>query len=56
MKIVLGIIIGAAIGYGVGYWGRCASGICPLTSNPLISTVIGALIGTILLIPKQKKD
>jgi hypothetical protein len=53
MKIVLGIIIGGLIGYGVGYFGRGASGVCPLTSNPIISIVIGALGGAVLMMSKH---
>ena len=45
MKIILGVIIGGAIGFGVGYFGKCVSGACPLTSNPIISTTVGAIIG-----------
>ncbi len=45
MKMLLGAIIGGAIGFGVGYFGKCTSGACPLTSNPVISTIIGAVIG-----------
>ena len=52
MKILLGIIIGGAIGFAIGYFGKCASGVCPLTSNPLISTIIGALLGAILMISR----
>ncbi len=37
--------MGGAIGFGIGYFGKCASGVCPLTSNPIISTIIGALMG-----------
>ncbi len=48
MKMFLGAIIGGAIGFGVGYFGKCASGTCPLTSNPIISTILGALIGLML--------
>lgn len=48
MKIVLGVIIGGAIGFGIGYFGKCTSGACPLTSNPIISTIIGAVIGFII--------
>lgn len=60
MKILLGIIIGGAIGFAIGYFRKCASGVCPLTSNPLISTIIGALIGAsvseaIVKIKKQFK-
>ena len=48
MKIVLGIVIGGAIGFAVGYFGKCASGACPLTGNPVISTIIGALLGAMI--------
>ena len=52
MKMALGIIIGGAIGFAVGYFGKCASGACPLTSNPIISTVIGALLGLMIVMGK----
>jgi len=45
MKILLGIIIGGVIGFGAGYLGKCVSGVCPLTSNPMISTLIGVILG-----------
>lgn len=45
IRIVLGALIGGAIGFAVGFWGRCASGMCPLTSNPIISTIIGIAVG-----------
>ncbi len=48
LRIGLGIIIGAAIGFALGYFGKCASGVCPLTSNPYISTIIGAAIGLLI--------
>ncbi len=52
MKIILGIIIGGAIGFAMGYFLRCASGICPLTGNPVISTLIGALLGLMIALGK----
>jgi uncharacterized membrane protein YedE/YeeE len=48
MKMVLGAIIGGAIGFGIGYFGKCTSGSCPLTSNPIISTIIGAAVGLMI--------
>ena len=51
-KRSVGIIIGGAIGFAIGYFGKCASGMCPLTSNPLISTIIGALFGAMLMMSK----
>jgi hypothetical protein len=52
MKIFLGITIGALIGFGIGYLGKCASGMCPLTSNPVISTIIGAVAGLVVTVGK----
>jgi len=48
MKMILGIVIGGAIGFGIGYFGKCTSGACPLTSNPVISTIIGVVIGAMI--------
>ena len=48
MRIIIGIVIGGLIGFVVGYLGKCATGTCPLTGNPIISTIIGALIGALL--------
>lgn len=39
------IILGAIVGYGYYYYIGCRSGVCPITSNPWISTGYGALIG-----------
>ena len=50
MKIMLGAIIGAVGGFAIGYFGKCTSGTCPLTSNPIISTIIGLAIGVMLTI------
>jgi hypothetical protein len=52
IKIILGIVIGGVIGFAVGYFGKCASGTCPLIGNPIISTIIGALIGTLITVGK----
>jgi len=48
MKVFLGVMIGGGIGFIIGYFGKCASGVCPLTSNPIISAVIGAVVGAII--------
>ena len=52
IKTILGIIIGGGIGFAIGYYGKCVSGTCPMTSNPVISTVLGALIGAMLMMMK----
>jgi len=48
MKVLLGIIIGGGLGFLVGYCGRCSSGACPLTGNPYVSTVVGAILGALI--------
>jgi hypothetical protein len=48
IKMIIGIAIGGLIGFAVGYFGKCASGTCPLTSNPTTSTILGALFGAII--------
>lgn len=48
MRIIIGLVIGGLIGFGVGYFGKCATGTCPLTGNPIISTIVGALLGALI--------
>ena len=48
MRILLGIAAGAAVGFAVGYFGRCSTGTCPLTSNPWVSTLVGAFMGLMM--------
>jgi len=45
MKILLGALIGGLIGFAIGYLGKCTSGMCPLTNNPIVSTILFALVG-----------
>ena len=41
----LGLIIGAATGWLIGYLFRCQGGACPLTGNWWIPTILGAILG-----------
>ncbi len=45
MRLILGAFIGAVAGFAVGYFGRCTSGACPLTSNPYLAAFFGAVCG-----------
>lgn len=49
---MLGWIIGGGIGAGAGYlyyrFVGCPSGACPITSNPVISTIYGAVMGLLI--------
>lgn len=46
LKIVIGLMIGGAIGAFIGWKGRCTTGACPLTSNPIAGGLYGALLGS----------
>ena len=48
MRMAFGGIIGGVLGLGIWYLGRCTSGACPFTSNPIITVSMGALIGVML--------
>ena len=39
------LVVGAALGYGYHRFVGCSSGACPITANPYISTVYGAVMG-----------
>lgn len=45
---MLGGALGALAGWGYWAFVGCNSGSCPITSNPLISTIYGAFVGILL--------
>lgn len=47
LKVILGVIIGGAAGYAYYRFVGCASGTCPITSNPFVSTIYGAVMGVL---------
>jgi len=47
-RIFLGVVIGGVIGAVLGYFGKCASGVCPLTANPYRGAIYGAVMGALL--------
>ena len=47
-KRAAAVLLGSAGGFAYYYFIGCASGTCPITSSPYISTGYGALIGVIL--------
>ena len=52
---LLGALLGAAGGYAYYYFIGCASGTCPITSNPYISVIWGALMGYLIFDMFNKK-
>jgi hypothetical protein len=44
-RLIIGTIIGAVCGYLYYRFVGCANGVCPITSNPWISSIYGAAMG-----------
>ncbi len=51
---IIGAVAGAIGGYFYWLYVGCASGTCPITSSPFMSTVWGAIMGGLLLSIFQK--
>lgn len=48
VKILIGITVGGLIGFGFYKFIGCSTGACPITSNPWISTIYGAIMGLLI--------
>jgi hypothetical protein len=48
LRIVIGIIIGGGLGFGWYMLVGCPTGTCPLTSNPVITIIYGAVLGALV--------
>jgi len=48
LRILIGISVGGALGFSYYKFVGCSSGACPITSNPFISTLYGAVLGVLL--------
>lgn len=46
-RYVIGFLLGATIGLAYYSFIGCQSGGCPITSSPVISTIYGAVMGTL---------
>lgn len=46
---LIGGVVGAFIGYEYYQYVSCSSGACLITSNPLITTIYGGVMGAILM-------
>jgi len=53
---IIGILVGGIGGFAYYYFVGCTSGTCPITSNPYISVIYGALMGYLLLDMFKKKE
>ena len=53
---ITGVLIGGAGGFAYYYFIGCTSGTCPITSNPYISILWGAVMGYLILDMFKKKE
>lgn len=48
VRTLIGAVVGAALGFVYYRFVGCASGACPITANPYVSSIYGAVIGILL--------
>ncbi len=53
---VLPVLLGAAGGYAYYYFIGCYGGACPITSNPTVSALYGAVIAWLVAPRKEKRE
>jgi hypothetical protein len=55
---IIGITIGGIGGYAYYHYVGCASGTCPITSNPYITVIYGAVLGYLFfdMFKKRKNE
>jgi len=53
---IAGIIVGAIAGFLYYHFVGCASGTCPITSNPYMTVAYGALLGYLLFDMFKRKE
>lgn len=48
LKLIIGALLGGGLGFAYYKFVGCSSGTCPLTSNPWISSIYGAVLGGLI--------
>jgi hypothetical protein len=48
MRLILSVVLGAAAGFAWYKWVGCATGACPLSSNPWLMMGYGAVLGALI--------
>lgn len=53
---LIGALLGGGAGFAYYWYVGCATGTCPITSNPYISIIYGAVLGVLLIGLFRKKE
>jgi len=48
LRLIVGFVLGGAAGFAYYRFVGCSGGACPITGNPYISTVYGAVMGALV--------
>lgn len=56
VRMIIGAVVGGALGFAAYKFIGCASGACPLTSNPWVSTLFGLVLGATLASSPSRTD
>lgn len=48
LRLLIGAVAGAVLGFGWHKLVGCSMGACPLTSNPVVSTLYGMTLGALI--------
>lgn len=51
LPVVFALAIGAALGGALGYYGKCTTGTCPLTSTPKRGALYGLALAALFAVP-----
>jgi hypothetical protein len=54
IRTVASVLVGALTGFGYYHFVGCRTGSCPITGNPYISTLYGAMMGLIFVFPSRQ--
>ena len=45
---IIGAVAGGAVGFAAYKFIGCSTGACPLTSNPYVAVIVGAVVGALI--------
>ena len=48
LRIIIGALVGGGLGFAYYKFVGCSTGTCPLTSNPIISSLYGMVVGALV--------